>query len=636
MRARFTILSAVALLTACADDRLGGLATVPEANAGRDRMVTVGERVELVGRGSDPEGDPLTFAWSLLSAPEGSAATLDDPDAIRVSFTVDREGDYLLQLVVDDGNRASRPDTVLVTTLELPENTRPVADAGPDRSVNVGSAVDLDGRGSFDADGDVLTYRWSVLTQPPGASAPLMNATTPTPRFTPSVEGAYRIELVVSDGTEDSEPDELTVLAGIVNRPPQANAGADQTVVEGDMVTLDGTMSFDPDAQPLTYRWTFAERPPGSAARLMPASAMRPIFTADVAGSYRVELVVDDGIQASAPDFVEIVANARPMGSGHRLTLPTNELVSDPGRGLLYASVPSTSPVSGTGNTVVKIDPTTGAVTDMEFVGSEPGSLALSDDGRWLYVGLNGTNAVRRVDLDTFTAADQFSLPATRYGDQRIAGPMVVLPGSPDTVAISTHRIGVSPSFAGVAVFDSGVIRSAETPGHTGSSRLVGGTGTTLYGFNNLHTGFGFYVLNVTAEGVERASESRDLIGGFSTDIIYDNGWVIATSGQAVDVAGPNAAGMFAANGPVAADPTRVYFLSGDSFAVDRLVAFDRSTFVPIGEAALSSFFPSGVEGTPTDLVRWGDDGLAFRSGARHGSSSDGSVYILRSELVMP
>jgi hypothetical protein len=75
----------------CAEERLRSLGTVPTADAGPDRMVQLRERVDLVGDGMDPEGDPLTFEWSILSRPDGSTAALDSVDSIRTAFTVDVE-----------------------------------------------------------------------------------------------------------------------------------------------------------------------------------------------------------------------------------------------------------------------------------------------------------------------------------------------------------------------------------------------------------------------------------------------------------------------------------------------------------------------------------------------------------------
>ncbi len=90
--------------------------------------------------------------------------------------------------------------------------------------------------------------------------------------------------------------------------PPVANAGSDQTVSVTQAVTLDGSASSDIDGDPLTYQWKFVSRPGGSTAALSSQTAVNPSFTADKAGTYTVQLIVNDGTFDSAPDTVNIVA----------------------------------------------------------------------------------------------------------------------------------------------------------------------------------------------------------------------------------------------------------------------------------------------------------------------------------------
>src|SRR5215207_3205964 len=90
------------------------------------------------------------------------------------------------------------------------------------------------------------------------------------------------------------------------------------------------------------------------------------------------------------------------------LPIATRDLVYDPFSKRIYAGT-----TAGAGNgdgQVVAIDPWTGAIGPRVAVGGEPGKLALSDDGRYLYVALDGAGAVRRVDLGAQTAGLQFSL----------------------------------------------------------------------------------------------------------------------------------------------------------------------------------------------------------------------------------
>ncbi|MDP2166861.1 MAG: PKD domain-containing protein, partial [Thermodesulfovibrionales bacterium] len=70
------------------------------------------------------------------------------------------------------------------------------------------------------------------------------------------------------------------------NSAPVANAGLDQNVVTGSVVTLDGSGSSDANGDTLTYKWTITSKPSGSAAVLSSSTVAKPTFTADKDGSY--------------------------------------------------------------------------------------------------------------------------------------------------------------------------------------------------------------------------------------------------------------------------------------------------------------------------------------------------------------
>src|SRR5512133_722055 len=161
-------------------------------------------------------------------------------------------------------------------------NTASVASAGADQSVATGALVTLDGSGSSDADGDALTYLWAFASRPDGSAAGLSSTSAIAPTFTADVAGTYVVRLTVNDGTVDGAADEVTVTAATPNAAPVANAGPDQAVATGALVTLDGSGSSDADGDALTYLWACAARPGGSAAGLSSTSAIAPTFTADV------------------------------------------------------------------------------------------------------------------------------------------------------------------------------------------------------------------------------------------------------------------------------------------------------------------------------------------------------------------
>lgn len=306
--------------------------TPPVANAGNDQTVELGELVTLDGSGSsDADGDALTFFWSIVSAPAGSAATLSDATAVGPTFTADTEGEYLIELTVNDGTANSAPDEVIVIT--VPGNTPPVADAGPDQSVQLGDTAQLDGSGSTDVDGDALTYFWTMADRPAGSSTSLSDATVVNPTFVADVPGVYVIELVVDDGNATSFPDSVTVSTS--NTMPVADAGPDQSVALGGLVTLDGGGSIDADGDPLSFAWSLITRPTGSSAVLANANTQNPTFVADVAGTYIAQLIVNDATVDSDPDTVLITTtNSQPVAdAGNNQTANVGDTVQLDGSG---------------------------------------------------------------------------------------------------------------------------------------------------------------------------------------------------------------------------------------------------------------------------------------------------------------
>jgi hypothetical protein len=98
------------------------------------------------------------------------------------------------------------------TSFQSRANEAPIADAGADQVVFEGTKVTLNGSGSTDADGDSLTYLWTLLTQPSGSKARLTQNKSVNPTFTADQLGVYEVQLIVRDGVVDSAPDTVVVV----------------------------------------------------------------------------------------------------------------------------------------------------------------------------------------------------------------------------------------------------------------------------------------------------------------------------------------------------------------------------------------------------------------------------------------
>lgn len=131
--------------------------------------------------------------------------------------------------------------TSSTTTTSPPGNRPPVASAGPDRAVALGTVVTLDGTASFDPDGDPIAFHW-VLSVPPSSTATLIGATTSMPIFTADIAGAYQAQLIVDDPYFSSEPATVIVVAtpGGPDVAITITAPADGTLLTGDHVTVEG------------------------------------------------------------------------------------------------------------------------------------------------------------------------------------------------------------------------------------------------------------------------------------------------------------------------------------------------------------------------------------------------------------
>ncbi|MFT6270919.1 MAG: hypothetical protein ACJAVV_003758 [Alphaproteobacteria bacterium] len=283
--------------------------SAPVANAGTNQNTITGSVVTLDGSlSADADADNITYLWEL-TLPTGSSgsASLDDATSPTPKFTADQDGTYIAELTVNDGTVDSAVDSVEIVSATA--NSAPTANAGIDQNVVISTLVTLDGSDSTDANGDPLTYLWSLTSAPAGNTAVLANETTEMPSFTPDVEGTYTVQLLVNDATVSSTADTVDIVVAIANSAPVAEAGDKQVVKTAVAVTLDGSASTDANGDLLSYTWAFVSIPMGSVAEFTDSQIVNPMFTTDVDGSYVISLVVSDSMVSSVADTVQIIVS---------------------------------------------------------------------------------------------------------------------------------------------------------------------------------------------------------------------------------------------------------------------------------------------------------------------------------------
>lgn len=310
------------------------------------------------------------------------------------------------------------------------------------------------------------------------------------------------------------------------------------------------------------------------------------------------------------------------------LELPINDIVYNPTDGFIYASIPGYAGAN-LGNSIAAIDPTTGVVQKTIFVGSEPDRVALSTDGTQLFVGLDGAAAVRQVNLTTGTAGVQFSLgggPGV-YNPPFAAVSLAAVPGLPNSVAVLASN-GV------VTLFDSGVARTNPSSGVGTGAIAFGSSASTLYVTANT-----IYKLTIDSTGVSASTQLGT--GASGNTLQYDNGRLYVPMGLVFEGTTGAQLGQFstttyysttpvAAAGPIVSDSTlnRAWIIPTTFGTTNQLLSFDETTFDPIAGISVTGIgiVPNQTYSNPADLIRWGQDGLAFHTANQ--------LYVLQGPIV--
>ena len=283
----------------------------PVANAGANQTVNEGSTVALDGSGSsDPDDGIASYAWEQTVGP---AVILSNSAATKPTFTAPNfesgANTLTFRLTVTDNGSQSTADTVTITVADV--NQPPVADAGNDQTIlQVGQTVTLDGSNSSDADDGIVSYFWQQIA---GPTINLSDNSAVQPTFSsPNVAAggeSLRFSLTVTDASGDQSMDTCIVVVTLDNIPPSADAGVDQTIHEGNPVTLDGSNSSDPDGNIAAYYW---EQTGGISVTLSNSTTVQPTFTSPNVGiqgdtlTFNLTVTDNQGLQNSDEVIVNI------------------------------------------------------------------------------------------------------------------------------------------------------------------------------------------------------------------------------------------------------------------------------------------------------------------------------------------
>jgi hypothetical protein len=241
----------------------------------------------------------LGGSYKAPSANAGAAGSMS------YAFTNDAVGNMTLPNSSKVAIKRFAFDPVAVT------NHAPVPNAGANQAVTVGDTVNLTGTGT-DIDGDPLTFSWRLLSVPNASKATLNGWSTSKASFVADVAGTYRFELIADDGKVSNGGSVVTVISNAkaaINLPPIANAGLDKTAVIGTTVNLNGSASYDPNGDQITYSWSIITKPNGSNTTLINSNSATPSFIADSLGIYVLGLTVNDG-KSSSPISKTIITSS--------------------------------------------------------------------------------------------------------------------------------------------------------------------------------------------------------------------------------------------------------------------------------------------------------------------------------------
>ncbi|QHN03171.1 hypothetical protein FTO74_07155 [Granulicella sp. WH15] len=373
------------------------------------------------------------------------------------------------------------------------------------------------------------------------------------------------------------------------------------------------------------------------------------IPAADVAAAGTAQIaVVNPSPGGGTSTSLTLMINAVGASGLTVVNVPANDLAWDAVNQSIYLSLPS---LAGTnGNAVQALNPVTGALGTSTFAGSEPNLLSVSSSSKYLYASLDGGASVQRFALPGLTPDISIPLGADSFDGPYVALDLQASPVADGTVAVVRGTPGISPEEeGGVQIYDNAVARPnalcgfieigcSGTGGDLFNSIQWNSTGTEMFALNTEDTGFDFYTVPVTASGFGTVKDYGGVASGFSEGFHYDSTTQLlyTDGGTIINPVDGTKVGQFNASGIAVPDGANgvIFFIGQQSGAINgtyTIESFDINRYTPIGTLAVQD-----VVGTPTHMIRWGSNGLAFTSESNNISSTapTGQVYLVSGSFV--
>jgi trimeric autotransporter adhesin len=307
------------------------------------------------------------------------------------------------------------------------------------------------------------------------------------------------------------------------------------------------------------------------------------------------------------------------------VNVPANAVVFDPFSQNIYATIPSAS-TTVTGNSIVAINPATGAVGSPISIGSQPTVMAETSDGNYLYVGLAGSDSLAQFDLVHQTVVA--TTPIQYDSSDVTATYLAAMPGTDSTLAInftnSWDNFGILDISGNTGTFRpnlSGIYEGVDP---------IFASPTEIYAYDSETSGAEFYRYSVNSSGLTLIDGTTlDGMGGYQGGFDLAGGLVYGGAGGIVNpsTTPPSQiailslpefyeAGITEFGVGAVADPsTQQDFIMMENAAGTweyGLASFSTNTYLPETTFVMPAS-ASNIESTWT-MLRWGQAGLALLS----------------------